>query len=284
MELIVDCHAHPSAGDPDRYPPSPVGGSVPDGHLADPMTAERLLGEMDANGVARAILVQRGSIYGYDNSYVCDSAEARPDRFKPVCYIDAADPEVSARAAYWVLVRGAVGLRLMEPQRGADLSWMGTDPERNVWRAARELDVPVCVHFFRWNRKAGLLALGEIAREFPGLPIIIDHFSNMSSEAGPPDHGLDEFLLDFVRFPDVYVKYTTIPLGHLDSEGIDAAPVVARVVAEFGANRVMWGSDVSQSKGSYEYMLDLARRSTALLSDAQRARILSGTTDSLYGR
>jgi hypothetical protein len=46
----------------------------------------------------------------------------------------------------------------------------------------------------------------------------------------------------------------------------------------------MWGSDVSQSKGSYEYMLDLARRSTALLSGAQRARILSGTTDSLYGR
>ena len=58
---LVDTHAHLVTGDTANYPPAPPSGELKPDDLADPMTVERLLGEMDANGVGRALLVQRAA-------------------------------------------------------------------------------------------------------------------------------------------------------------------------------------------------------------------------------
>lgn len=279
--MITDAHAHLITDDRVNYPPAPDGnGSEED--FANAMTAERLLREMDHNGVERAILVHRASVYGFDNSYVCDSAAANPARLTAVCSIKADDPDVSSRVRYWVEERKAAGIRFMEPQRGADLSWLGCTDGRAAWRTADELGVPVCVHFFRWNREAGLAALADLVRQFPRVKVVIDHLSNMASESGPPDFGLDSHILRFAGTGNVVLKYTTIPLGGLEARGMATAPVLARVVAEFGADRVMWGSDITQSKGTYDHMVDLARRSTEALSDRDREQVLSGTASAVY--
>jgi predicted TIM-barrel fold metal-dependent hydrolase len=122
-----------------------------------------------------------------------------------------------------------------------------------------------------------------VLERFPDTTVVIDHFSNMVAEAGPPDHGVDQLLLDVAAFPKVYTKFTTIPLGGLKAAGIDAAPVVARVVQAFGAHRVMWGSDIAQSPGTYAEMVQLGLDAVRTLGDTERADVLYGATAAVYG-
>jgi L-fuconolactonase len=279
---LFDSHAHVIADDPVRYPIAPAGDTPGPVDLKAPMTAERLLGELDRNGVARAVLVQRASVYGYDNRYVCESAARYPQRFTAVVAIDAAAADAAAQVRYWIREQGAAGIRLMEPVRSADLtSWLTPIA---AWKAAAELDVPVCVHFFRWNRHGGLQALEQILRTLPEVRVVVDHFSNMACETGPPDYGLDAPLLALVRYPGLSVKFTTIPLGQLERRGIDAGPVLERVVAEFGGDRLMWGSDITQSAGTYAHMVELAARATTALPERVIRQVLHETADALYGR
>ncbi len=124
----------------------------------------------------------------------------------------------------------------------------------------------------------------SILDEMPDITVVIDHFSNMDSKSGAPDYGVDKLLSDVAAFPGVALKFTTIPLGRLHDAGIDGAPVVERVVELFGADRVMWGSDITQSPGTYDYMADLGRLSVSLLDDAHKSRILEGTVRAVYGK
>ena len=281
---MFDSHAHLITGDVEKYPPAPPSGVISPGQFDNPMTLERLLEEMDKNGVAKAVLVQRGSLYGFDNSYVCDSAERHPDRLGAVCAIDATADNAPDRVRHWVTERGAVGIRLMELIKGSDITWLDSPKARIVWRTAKELGAPVCVHFFPWNRAEGLTALKSILEEIPDLTVVIDHFSNMDTKSGPPDYGIDALLRDVAAFPGVHTKFTTIPLGRLQEAGIDAAPIVARVVELFGAQRVMWGSDITQSPGTYDYMADLGRRAVAFLDEEQRRQVLEGSVRAVYGK
>jgi L-fuconolactonase len=280
--MIVDSHAHLIADDSTRYPPASPSATLATGELDTPMPGEQLLAEMEQQGVDRAVLVQRGSIYGYDNSYVCDCAARYPQRFVAVASINAADNNCAEHVRHWVRDRGAVGIRFMEMVKGSGLGWLSGALADAAWGAAQELDISVCVHFFRWNRVAGLQALAGILKRYPRLAVVIDHFSNMDVQSGAPDYGLDALLQQMVAFENVTVKFTTVPLGSLHQAGIDAAPVVARVVQAFGAERVMWGSDITQSKGTYAHMVDLGRRATRLLNDDERAQVLGGAARRVY--
>jgi len=279
---MFDSHAHLIADDPERYPPAPPSGELKPGELANPMTAERLLSEMDENGVARAVLVQRGSIYGFDNRYVCDSALRYPDRFAAVCAIDGTAEDAPRTVRRWVDA-GAAGIRLMELIKGSDLAWLDSPLAREVWRTAHTMRIPVCVHFFPWNRSAGLAALNSILSELPEMTVVIDHFSNMNVQAGPPHYGVDSLLGDVAAFPGVYIKFTTIPLGRLHAEGRDAAPVLARVLDLFTPERTMWGTDITQTAGTYNYMVGLARAAVRLLDRTQQRQLLEDSVRNVYG-
>ena len=283
-ERIFDCHAHLISDDQVHYPPSPVSGEAQPALLENPMTAERLIHEMDAANVARAVLVQRGQLYGFDNGYVCDSARKYPDRFVAVASVDGRDPVCAERVRYWTRERGAAGVRMMEPARGAPLTWFSGESAAGIWRAAAELTIPVCVHFFRWNRAAGLAVLGEIMDRYSGVTVVVDHVSNIAAEQGPPDFGVDDALRALADRPRAYTKFTTIPLGMLHDEGIEAAPFVRRIVDLFGAERVMWGSDITQSKGDYNSLVALAHEATRALSGDERRQVLWQCCNSVYGR
>jgi predicted TIM-barrel fold metal-dependent hydrolase len=248
------------------------------------MTIERLLGEMDQSGVDKAVLVQRGSIYGCDSSYVCDSADRFPDRLVAVCSIDATQADCVDKVAYWVNERGAAGVRMMELIKGMDISWLDSPLAREAWKAAAELGVPVCVHFFPWNRVEGLTCLKSIMQDIPGLEVVIDHFAAINSDAGPPDHGVDALLEGVAGFEGVNVKFTTIPIGRLDKAGVDFRPVVRRVMDLFGPSRMMWGSDVTQSPGTYAEMVELGRRAVEGINAADQDMILGGTAMRVYAK
>jgi L-fuconolactonase len=287
--MIIDTHAHIVADDPNRYPPAPLGGKLDTGALDDPVTAERLLRLMDQNGIHRAIVVQRAHIYGYDNSYVVESARRYPDRLSAVICVDAEDAQAPAQIRHWIGERGAVGLRLVAPGAtsptvatpGIGTAWFAGARALRTWEAAAELGASVCIHFFRWNRVEGLAALPRIAAQFPATKIVLDHVSNIAAEQGAPDYGIDDALRTICSYRNVYQKITTINLGRLAAQGMPLAPAVEHIVQACGANRVMWGSDIAQSKGIYAQMLAWAR--AALAGVPAREEVLVSSAADVYG-
>ena len=280
---LIDSHAHVVSDDFTRYPVSPLSGTL-DRKLDDPMTAEKLLAAMDAQGVERAVLVQRAHVYGYENSYVCDMAARYPDRFDAVVCIDAAALNGAERARYWIQERGAVGLRLTEPSKGANLDWFAGPAAAAVWRLAAELKASLCLHMYRWNRVEALRALHPIATSNPTVPVVLDHVSNIVGEAGPPDFGIDEPLLALKALGNVYLKVTMINFGKLLAAGQKLEPLVAQVVRAFDANHLMWGSDIGQSPGSYAELVQYAIDSVQRLSVEQQRAVLHRTTANVYGQ
>jgi predicted TIM-barrel fold metal-dependent hydrolase len=77
---IFDIHPHVVSHDRDRYPLSRVYGAVANYVTERPLDTDHMLAEMDAAGVAKSVLIQASTAYGYDNRYVADSAAAHPDR------------------------------------------------------------------------------------------------------------------------------------------------------------------------------------------------------------
>lgn len=279
---MIDSHAHLISADVGKYPPSPLSGELEAGALDNPVTVERLLALMDENGVERALAVQRAHIYGFNNAYVCDAAARHPDRLRALGMVDALAPDIRQQVRYWVGERGAVGIRLTEPFKGADPSWFASGEAMAAWETVSELGGSVRLHFYRWNRVACLAALKPILAAFPQTTVVLDHFSNIASETGAPDHGVDAPLLEMVEHANVYLLYSMINLGKLAAQDLPAAPMVERVVREFGADRVMWGSDVAQSKGAYAEMVALAHASVSGLSAEDQRKVLHDTARALY--
>ncbi|HTM94406.1 MAG TPA: amidohydrolase family protein [Croceibacterium sp.] len=280
--MMIDAHAHVISGDKVRYVPASPSGEIAPADFDKPMDVEFLLREMDAAGVDKAVLVQRGSIYGFDNSYVCDSAARFPERLRAVGSIDPTRSDCAQQVERLAREGSAAGIRLMELVRGQGMGWLDSPGARGAWAAAAQLQVPVCVHFFPWNRAEGLARLRAILGDIAGLTVVIDHFAAIRAEAGPPDHGVDELLEGVAGFEGVTVKFTTIPLGRLHHAGIDARPLVHRVRDLFGAERMMWGSDITQSPGTYGYMADLGREAVGGLSTGEQEQLLGGTAARVY--
>jgi predicted TIM-barrel fold metal-dependent hydrolase len=288
---MFDSHSHIFTANTERYSPAPLTGVLNKGALENPVSAESLLTLMDENDVERAILVQRGTVYGYDNSYIVDSAAAHPDRFSAVCCLDALAPDAVATFRHWTVARGAVGIRLMPPSLGAGIDpakrlpetdWFASDASFRIWEAAIDQRIPICLFFLKFNRDAGLTALLRVLEKYPDARVVVDHISNLDVDQGAPDYGIDTRLKALAAYQNVTMKLSTINLNRIDAAGLDTALVVSRVVDIFGAQRTMWGSDIGQTAGNYGDMVRAARRATARLADADRRAVLYGTAAHVY--
>lgn len=278
---MIDGHAHIISPDQALYPPAPPGGHIPPGTFDSPVDAERLLRDMDAAGVSRALLVQRGSVYGFDNSYVCDVAKQHSDRFSAVCSIDASAADGPEQVRRWHEA-GAVGVRLMALGKRDDLDWLASGNAVGVWDEANRLRIPLCIHLFPWNRAAGLTEIIGLAGTYPDLPIVLDHLTNIAATEGPPGHGIDEALRTASRLPNISLKFTTIPLGAMLAAGVDAAPLIRQVVDLFGPERLFWGSDIGQSRGEYDEQVKLGRDAVQMLTPAIREQVLATNVARIY--
>jgi predicted TIM-barrel fold metal-dependent hydrolase len=278
---LFDTHAHIVTGDTAAYPPAPISGRVREGALDDPMTAERLLAVMDAEGVGRAALVQRAHIYGYDNRYVIDAARRWPERFAAIAVIDSTAADAAVQAARW-LDAGAAGIRLTEPAKGADGDWLGGERARAVWEVVAHAGATLSVQLYTWNRADRLLEIPPLARQFAQVPVIVEHLSNLAESDAAPDFGVDAALDALAPLANVHLKLTTINLARASAGKIDTRPLVGRVASAF-PDRLMWGSDVAQSPQPYAAMVALARAAVAGLPAAAQAAVLGGTAAALFG-
>lgn len=299
-QLLFDTHAHVLAADLQRYPYSTLrGGAKPP---VSPMvfTVEDLVHALDAGGVQHACIVQRATLYGYDNRYALDSATAYPGRFVPIVVLDAEEPGSPGLLKGLAGSHRLGGLRFVAPQlTESDTSWLDSEQALLLWRAASDLGLPVTVILYRKNNEAGRAALLGIARHVRDIPILIDHVgvphastpeTRYAASQGveyvippPPDFGIAEGLAQFGELGHVHFKITDINFDRLEDQHFDSAAFVRALADRFGAERLLWGSDVGQSPAPYEAKLQRLHAATALLSVPERARVVGGTAQRLYG-
>jgi L-fuconolactonase len=299
--MLFDTHAHVLSADLERYPYSTLrgGARLPVSPMVFPI--EDLVRQMDSSGVDRACIVQRATIYGYDNRYALDAAAAFPDRLVPVVVLDAQDPASPGLLKGLAGKHRLGGLRMVAPQLTEhDTAWLDSAEALGLWQAAADLALPVAVILYRRNNEAARAALLGIAKRFRNIPILIDHVgvphastpeTRWAVSQGldyvippPPDFGITESVAKFGELGHVHFKVTDINFDRLKDEHFDNAAFVRVLADRFGAERLVWGSDVGQSTAPFDVMINLVRSSAALLNDREREEFLGRTALRIYGK
>jgi L-fuconolactonase len=297
--LLFDTHAHVLSADLARYPYSTLRGGAKPPVSPVVFPVEELVRALDAQDVRHACVVQRATLYGYDNRYALDAAAAYPDRLAPIVVLDAEDPASPQTLRGLASTHRLGGLRLVAPQLTEhDTAWLDGDEALGLWRAAADLGLPVTVILYRRNNEAGRAALLRLARRFRDVTLLIDHVgvphastpeTKFAASQGiqyvippPPDFGITECLAEFTDLDHVHFKVTDINFDRLHDAGFDAGAFVRRLVDRFGARRLLWGSDVGQSPAPYAEKVERLRAAAAALTITEREAFFAGTALRLY--
>jgi len=235
---IVDSQVHIWAENTPERPWAPnIEGRA---HLAEPLTAEKLLAMMDQAGVDAAILVPP-SLEGDRNDLCLAAARKFSDRFAVMGRIDLAAPDSHARLATWREHPGLLGLRLTfhRPDTRPQLADGATDW---LWPAAERHGIPVMVH-----APGHLPKLAEIAQRHAGLTIIVDHmgFGRETIDANALAGAARVAAL--AHCPNVSVKVSALPCFSSEPYPFrNLNEPLRRVIEAFGPRRCFWGSDLSR--------------------------------------
>jgi len=272
---VVDTHTHVVSSDEAAYPLQPAG--LPgDWYRSAPCSAEQLLAQMDAAGVAGAVLVQGVGAYSYDNSYAADSAAACPERFASACCIDVEAEDPLADLGYWIGERGMQGVRLFALSASGP-SWLAEPRGLSLLGRAHELGAHVIVTIL-WSQ---LGELDGLLSRFPNVPISLDHCA-FPPVAGPPWRELEP-LLDLAKYPNLHLKLSTHVIDSEEKNGSDVQGLVGLFAERFGASRLLWGSDFCQTHDrSYAELVGLGKRAFAGLPEEERALCLGGNALRLW--
>jgi len=146
-----------------------------------------------------------------------------------------------------------------------------------AWECADEAGIPVCV-----QARAGTLEqLGAMLARFPRVRVLLDHMARPEIGDGPPYAGAAG-LFALARHENLHLKLTSHNVR--ESRQGKAAPesFFARVVREFGAARIAWGSNYPATEGRLAQLLADAGAALAALSREDRDWIFFRTAQKLY--
>jgi len=262
-----DAHVH-LFGPLTQYPirgPAPY--AVPDA------TPSQLIAQMDAAGVAHAVVVH-AAVSGRDNRRTLDALRAHPDRFRGVLTPPLTLPDDDQLSDWHGL--GVRGIRFSytrtaQPGMAIDSALVGLLAERG-WHAQVHLE------------PEHLLELEGMLSSLP-CPVVIDHMARIPGSAGPNNPAL----LALRRLLDrghVWVKLSA-PMRLSDHQQPPYADVIpiARILVEQAPNRLVWGSDwpnvnLPTPAPAYPVLLDLL--SQWALDANQRKQILVDNPRALY--
>ncbi len=297
---MFDGHLHLVSEDLQHYPRAsgpPPDGAAPPGSGPAPgdsieasmprlnSTAELALGWMDGAGVETAAAIQRVSSYGLDNSYILDSADAHPEHFRPVVVLDARDEATPERVSELVKTRKIAGLRLTG---GKDASgaypWMESPAALKTWAALDRNGLSMGLGFAPQTFSLeALQATLRMAQMFPRVNIVVDHMGRPKIE-GAPGYGVSDYPAALSSQPNVFFKLTTENFYVLEEAKISATGFVRHIVDRFGAGRILWGSNMGTSSGTYAQMVLRARQAVASLTPAEQLLVLRETGRSVFVR
>lgn len=275
----IDVHPHIISDDDARWPRSPLFGVQSDWSKEHHVTIEAMIRAMDDAGVQKSAIVQASTCYGHDNSYLADSIAKHKGRLTGVCSVDIRAPDAVEKLKHWQ-ARGMTGLRLFTGGSTAsfDSDWIDDKSTLPAWDHCQQTRMPVCLQM----SAAGFPKMRNILRQFPKLVILLDHFSRPDIKDGPP-YASARSLWEVAALPQVYLKLTPRIFTIMVYEG-KASPETffPKVLSEFGASRIAWGSNYPSSPGTLAEILGQVRKALASVSDADKAWIFAKTAQTVY--
>jgi predicted TIM-barrel fold metal-dependent hydrolase len=277
MPAIIDIHPHIISPDLKRYPRAPLGGKQSDWSATRPVSLEQLIAAMDATGIAKAAIVQASTCYGHDNSYVADAVAAHPKRFTGVFSADVFAPDATIKMRHW-MERGLTGMRLFT--FGSTMSEQASfdDPKSYpAWTYAADHGLSICMQM----SATGIPQLVKMIERFPKVKVLLDHMARPTLDDGPP-YAAAASLFALARYPSVYLKLTKRNFEQARSGKATPETFFPKLVADFGAQRLAWGSNYPSSEGTLPDILKVAQQALAVLPQADQDWIFAKTAQVLY--
>jgi predicted TIM-barrel fold metal-dependent hydrolase len=287
---IYDAHAHLVSDDLERYPrthpfregstessvfgPGTVG--KPGGmHGPNPVnekpTAEKMHGWMAEDNVVGIAAVQKGMIYGTDNSYIVDAADIFPDEMRAIIIVDPQAPETPQMVRDYAR-RGIIGIRFFGVGVKDKSVWLSSPAALEVWALAADLGLLVDIEAPAAGSDVLIPVVESMADRFPNLRIVLDHV--FLPTVTDPDFGITAKFDGFASRDNIFYKFTSLNMDVIREKGVAPEAVLRRVVDFYGPDKVMWGSDIGTSSGVYKEMIQRAKASTSLLNDEERRKVL----------
>lgn len=228
---------------------------------------ETYLADLDRHGIAYGVIAA-ASLFGDYNDYTLAALAAHP-RLRGTVILK---PEVDARTLRTMANGGVVGVRL-QWRRLADLPDLRAEPYRSFLR--RLADCGLHVELLVASPSLPLL-LPQLAET--GVDVVVDHFGVPARDRGAACPGIDA-LLRAAQGGRTWVK---ISAGFRLPYEIVAA-CTARLLAEAGPERLLWGSDAPfvnhEDSVDFASTLDLYRR---LVPDEQTRQAIDETALKLF--
>ncbi|GAA4326614.1 amidohydrolase family protein [Pigmentiphaga soli] len=242
---------------------------------------QTLLGEMDANGVAHAILVQhRGA---FDHAYLLDCAKRYPGRFKVVGLPDP-DPAAAPRSVEAMKRQGMAGIRMFLGD--------GWRPEDPAWRVAGELGMVVSV--IGKPEQFASPGFRKLLDNCPDTRFCLEHLARHGppgTEFASPPHDGFRAALECGRWPNTTIKVpglgeilprpAQLPAGYPFAQ---SSPLFEMALEAFGPERMMFGSDFPPCaiREGYANALEGIRRCPAFRQGDALAWILGRSAARLW--
>ncbi|HTS40226.1 MAG TPA: amidohydrolase family protein [Xanthobacteraceae bacterium] len=276
--MLIDSHCHVIATDTKRYPLKPLFGKQSDWSAEHPLDYQDMVAATKAAGVDKSVLVQASSAYAFDNSYVADSVAAHPERFTGVFSIDVVAPDAVQKMKYW-MSKGLTGMRIFTSgsTHAEQETFFADEAAYPAWTYASDTGLSVCMQM----RVKGLPLLEKVLQRFPKARVIIDHFARAEAADGPPFAAAAP-LFALARRPNVYLKLTHRPIEASLMGNATPEKFLGRAVQEFGANRILWGSNFPAAKPPLPELIAMARNALAFLSQSDQDWIFYKTAQTLY--
>jgi L-fuconolactonase len=216
-------------------------------HVEEPLTPDALIKEMDAAGVARAILVPP-SWDNDRNDLVVGASERHPDRFAAMGRLDTEAPDSPGKIAGWTKQPGMLGLRSSFNRA----PWLPSLVEGRVewlWDEAEKADVPMMLMVTHQQ----IPLIDKVAERHPNLRIALCHLSFQTGKKGEEAFRDFDMLLPIAKRPNVMVKVSALPSYAEDGYPYRSLhPYIRKAYDAFGPQRMFWGTDLSILPCSYK--------------------------------
>jgi L-fuconolactonase len=299
--LLFDAHAHLVADDQTRYPRNPMQRSpdapprapgtvgFPGGHhgpnpLNEVPDVSRMLAWMRQANVDGAVAVQKRMVYRYDNSYILDSSDALPEIFSAVVILDGEDPATPDTVRRCIDEHGLAGLRLFGGRKpDGSMPWLNSPPALKCWEVVNEAGLVMNLEVLaRGGGGPSIPALLQLSDRYPDARIVLDHLLEPEAEEHADDFGLDARYETLAGRPNIYFKFTSINLDICQAAGQDASKLLRLATDMYGADRLMWGSDIGTSSGTYQHMVDRMIQASAHLTPQERRAVWHDTGRAVF--
>ena len=276
--MIIDTHTHVIATDTQKYPLAPLFGRQSAWSAEHPLDYPDMIEAIDAAGVDKAVLVQASSAYAFDNTYVSEAVAAHPDRFTGVFSVDVVAPDAVAKMKYW-MSKGLTGMRIFtagstQPEQQTFFAEPASFP---AWQFAADNGLSVCMQM----QIKGAPLLATVMDRFPKVRVILDHFARVEAADGPP-YAAAAPLFALAKYPNLYLKLTHRPLEQSVKGKATPETFFGEAVQQFGANRIVWGSNFPAAPQPLPELIAIARNALSFLPQQDQDWIFFKTAQTLY--